>query len=73
MTKNEFAKACSAGGYCSKAIAEKYAKATGKTEFSEKDFEEVFRFAAKMQTEYWEMPHHATTNSAVEPAGLPVG
>lgn len=59
MTKNEFAKACSAGGYCSKAIAEKYAKSTGKIEFSEKDFEGAFRFGEKLRVESWEMPQHA--------------
>ena len=59
MTKEQFVKACMSGGYCSKKIAEKYAE--NKTEFSEKDFEEVFRISERrMIFNMNNMPQHAT-------------
>ena len=62
MTKNEFIKVCCFMGYCTKRIAEEYTKkmvSEGKTEFSEKDFEDVYRFDTKRRVESWEMPPHA--------------
>ena len=48
MTKDEFIQTCSDCGYCSKAAARRYAK--DKEEFTEEDFEEVFRVAQRMET-----------------------
>lgn len=43
MTKAEFLKACSSGGYCSKKVALEYAG--DREEFTEEDIEQAFRYA----------------------------
>ena len=47
MNKDEFIQTCSDCGYCSKVVARKYAK--DRDEFTEEDFEEVFRVAQRME------------------------
>ncbi len=63
MTKSEFIKACQDAGYCTKKVAEEYTKrkiSEGQTEFSEKDFEEVFSEDERKRAKFWEMPQHST-------------
>lgn len=63
MTEKEFVKACQNAGYCKKKVAEEYAKRKiqeGQTEFSEKDFEAVYRLDERKRSDYWDMPHHST-------------
>lgn len=49
MTRDEFIKLCSKCGYCSKKVAELYAQ--GKSEFTDKDFEDAFRFAQRIESD----------------------
>jgi hypothetical protein len=46
MTRDEFITACSKSGYCDKETAELYAG--DRKEFTEKDFENVYRYAEKI-------------------------
>ena len=59
MEKDEFVKCCKQSGYCSEQIAKEYAK--NKKDFSEKDFEEVYRIDERRS--FWqyidELLHHA--------------
>ena len=47
MTRDEFIKLCSKCGYCSKKVATEYAG--DRAEFTDKDFEDVFRYAQRIE------------------------
>lgn len=47
MKPAEFVDLCVRCGYCHRSIAEGYVIGTGRSEFTDKDFEEVFRLAER--------------------------
>lgn len=49
MDKDRFLKECSKRGVCKREVAKQYVKSKGENyEFTEKDFEEAFRFEDRM-------------------------